>query len=67
VIMEIQYLDNTWLVRLPADETWPAGAIPLDRTESRYYLAAAATLIAALALMAAPVVGASLAIAGILR
>ena len=67
MIMEIQYLDNTWLVRLPADETWPAAAIPLDRTESRYYLAAAATLIAALALMAAPVVGASLAIAGILR
>lgn len=67
VIMGIQYLHNTWLVRRPADETWPAAVVPVDRTESRYYQAAAATLIAALAVMAAPVLVASLAIAGILR
>jgi len=65
--MGIQHLDNTWLVRRPADETWPAAVVPVDRTESRYYLAAAATLIAALALLAGPVLVASLVIAGILR
>jgi hypothetical protein len=65
--MGIEYTNKSWLVRRPADEAWPAAAVPIDRTEQRYYLAAAATLIAALALMAAPVLTASLAIAGILR
>jgi hypothetical protein len=66
-VMGIEHLNNSWLVRRPADEAWPAAVVPADRTEQRYYLAAAATLIATLALMAAPVLIASLAIAGILR
>jgi hypothetical protein len=67
VIMGIQYFDHSWLDRRHAGEAWAAAALPVDRTEPRYYVAAAATLIAALALMAAPVLVASLAIAGILR
>lgn len=59
-------MSNSWLVRRPADEAWPAAVVPVDRTEPRYYLAAAATLIASLALMAVPVLIASLALAGIL-
>lgn len=67
MIMGIQYLDNTWLVVRPADETWAAAVVPAEQTGPRYYPAAAATLVAALALMAGPVLVASLAIAGILR
>jgi hypothetical protein len=65
--MGIEYVNHSWLVRRPADEAWRAAVVPVDRTEQRYYLAAAATVIAALGLMAAPVLIASLAIAGILR
>jgi hypothetical protein len=65
--MGSKYIENTWLVRQPAGEAWPAAAVPIDWTEQRYYLGAGATLIAALALMVAPVLIALLAIAGILR
>jgi hypothetical protein len=67
VIMGIQYLDNTWLVARPAEETRPAAVVPVERTGSRYYMAAAATLVAALALIAGPGLVASLAIVGIPR
>jgi hypothetical protein len=66
-MMGIQYLDNTWLVRQPAEEAWPAAATAADWAELRYHAAATATLLAALALMASPMVVASMAIAGILR
>jgi hypothetical protein len=64
--MGIQYFDDTWLVRRPADEQWPAAATAADGTGLRTY-AAAATLVAALAMMAAPVLIASLSIVGILK
>ena len=66
-MMGIQYLDNTWLVRQPAEEAWPAPATAADWAELRYHAAAAATLLAALALTASPVVLASMTIAGIIR
>jgi hypothetical protein len=65
--MGIQYFDDTWLVRRSADEPWPAAATAADWAGHRTYAAIAATLVAALALMAAPVIVAWLSIAGILK
>lgn len=64
--MGIRYLDSTWLVWQPAVEEWAAAATVADRASYRYHLAAATALLAALALMMAPVLVAALAIAGIL-
>jgi hypothetical protein len=65
--MGSKYIENRWPVRRPADEAGPAGVGPIDRTEEIYYVAAAATLIAAVALMAAPALIAFLAMAGTVR
>ncbi len=65
--MGIQYVDKTWLDRQPAEEAWPSAATPADWAGLGYHAAVAATLFAALALMAAPVLVASLAIVGLLK
>jgi hypothetical protein len=65
--MGIQYLDKTWLDRRPAEEAWPSAATPADCAGLGYHTAAAATLFVALALMATPVLVASLAIVGLLK
>jgi hypothetical protein len=63
----IRQIYNIWPVRQPFDDAWSAAATGIGWAEGRYYAAAVATVAATLALLAAPVLVASLAIVGILR
>ena len=65
--MGIQFLDNSLFVWQQTDDRWSAAGTAAARAELGYYTAAAAAVLAALALMAAPVAVALLSIAGILR